>query len=98
MGILGGSKETKEEKKLRKTQEVMKKYRLDSLSPDYVEAVKDLNLELVGANLMEFGLLITGKTEDNAKLAYLNTLIQQNWIIIRQLDELNKKIGNVKND
>ena len=98
MGILGGTKETKEEKKLRKAQEVMAKYGLESLSSDYVEAVNDINLELSGTGLMEFGLLLVGKTEDNAKLAYLNTLIQQNWIIIRQLDELNKKIGNIKND
>ena len=41
---------------------------------------------------MEFGTLLTGKAEDNVKIAYLNTLIQQNWVIIRQLDEISKKL------
>lgn len=91
MGFLGGNKESKEEKQLRKAQEIMAKYGLSQLSPEYAEAVKSINLELAGTGLMELGLALTGKAEDNVKIAYLNTLIAQNWIIIRQLDELIKK-------
>lgn len=89
MGILGGNKE---DKKLKKAQAIMNKYGLGSLSPEYVDAAKNINLELAGTGAMEFGLALTGKPEDNTKIAYLNTLIAQNWIIIRQLDEINKKM------
>ena len=92
MGFLGGNKESKEEKQLRKAQEIMTKYGLSQLSPEYVEAVKNINLELAGTGAMELGLAITGKPEDITKISYLNTLIAQNWIIIRQLDEINKKM------
>lgn len=91
MGLFG-EKETKEEKQLRKAKEVMDKYGLGSLSSEYVDAVKNINLELAGTGAMEFGIALSGKTEDVAKLSYLNTLIAQNWIIIRQLDEINRKL------
>ncbi|MBQ0112244.1 MAG: hypothetical protein KBT03_03850 [Bacteroidales bacterium] len=91
MGLLGGTKETKEQKELRKAMEVMQKYGLENIDAKYVEQVKKINLELAGTGAMEFGTLLSGKPEDKVKMAYLNTLIQQNWIIIRMLDELNKK-------
>ena len=80
------------EKQDQKVKVVMEKYGLGSLSPEYFEAVKKINQELAGTGLMEAGLLLSGKSEDNVKIAYLNTLIAQNWIIIRQLDEISKKM------
>lgn len=81
-----------EQKKQEKIKATMIKYGLEDLSPEYHDAVLRINTELAGTGFLEFGALLTAKGEDNAKLSYLNTLIQQNWIIIRQLDELNKKI------
>lgn len=89
MALFGGNKE---DKKAKKAQAIMDKYGLGDLSKDYLDAVKNINLELAGTGAMEFGINLTGKAEDITKISYLNTLIAQNWIIIRQLDEINKKI------
>lgn len=91
MALFGG-KESKEEKKAAKMQEIIKKYHLDDVNPKDYDAIKEINYGLMGTGLMDFGITLTGKTEDVAKLAYLNTLISQNWIIIRQLDEISKKL------
>lgn len=91
MGMFG-NKVSKEEKKAAKMQEMANKYNLGDINPKDLETVKSINYELMGTGLMEFGTLLTGKSEDNVKIAYLNTLIQQNWIIIRQLDEISKKL------
>ena len=90
MGLFA-SKEEKEVKKIEKLQAIAAKYHLDGINPKDLESIQSINSELLGAGMMEFGTLLSGKSEDNVKIAYLNTLIQQNWIIIRQLDEISKK-------
>lgn len=91
MGLFN-SKEDKEAKKLAKMNEIAAKYHLGGINPIDLESIRDINSELFGTGLMEFGTLLSGKTEDNVKIAYLNALIQQNWIMIRQLDEISKKL------
>ena len=91
MGLFS-SKECREDKKLAKMQQIASKYHLEDINPKDLEAIKNINYELMGTGLMEFGTLLSGKSEDNVKIAYLNTLIQQNWVIIRQLDEISKKL------
>lgn len=91
MGLFS-SKESREDKKLAKMQQFASKYHLEDINPKDLEAIKNINYELMGTGLMEFGTLLTGKSEDNVKIAYSNTLIQQNWVIIRQLDEISKKL------
>lgn len=92
MGLFSG-KETKEEKQERKALEAMAKYNLNNLSSAYGNAVKNISMELAGANSIEFGAVLSGmKSEDILKTSYLNALVQQNWIIIRQLDEISKKL------
>lgn len=87
---------SKEEKEAKQEQEIlvaMAKYELSDLDKKYAKAVKDIQSELAGTDMMEFGtLLLSGKAEENVKMAYLNTLIKQNWIMIRQLDEISKKL------
>lgn len=90
---LFASKESKEERKEAKAKALMNKYGLEDLEPEYFEAVSNINLELAGTSAMEFGSLLSGaKSEDVTKMAFLNALVQQNWIIIRQLDEISKKL------
>ena len=92
MGMFG-NKETKEEKQARKAQEAMAKYGLNKLSAEYGEAVKNISLALAGTGAIETGSLLSGmKSEDILKTSYLNALLEQNWIIIRQLDEISKKL------
>ena len=89
---LFGEKETKEEKKARKAQELLEKYGLQDLSdPRDIEAVKNINYKLMGNGLIEAGNLLSGSGVDSAKMSYLSAIIEQNWIIIRQLDKLINK-------
>lgn len=89
---LFGEKESKEEKKARKVQELLEKYGLQDLSdPRDLEAVKKISEALMGNKMIELGTALSGSGEDVAKMTYLSALVEQNWIIIRQLDKLNNK-------
>lgn len=85
-------KESKEEKAERKELEMMQKYGLDELAdPKDKESVKKIVSELVGTGLMETGMkLAMGNAGDLLKVSYLRATMEQNFIIIRQLEKLNK--------
>lgn len=90
---LFNSKESKEDKQARKAQEMLEKYGMNDLSDERdIAAVKQIAWELTGSNIAEVGMLLSSSAEDNSKIAYLRSLIEQNWIIIRQLDRLNKNL------
>ena len=93
MGIFGGEKQTKEEKQKTKTDEMMKKYGLDGMEGKDVESVKRIVNDLVGNNFLKAGMALSfAKAEDQAKVTYLSALVEQNWIIIRQLNEISRKL------
>jgi len=89
---LFGAKETKEDKAARKTQAMLEKYGLEYLDPKDLESVRNIGYALMGNGLIELGTSLSGSGVDVAKMSYLRALIEQNWIIIRQLDRLNKKL------
>ena len=91
MALFGG-KEAKEDKVARKTQAMMERYGLEQLEPKDLQSVRNIGYALMGNNLIELGTSLTGSGVDVAKMSYLRALIEQNWIIIRQLDRLNKKL------
>lgn len=87
-----GSKETKEEKQLRKEQELLQKYGLQELSdPQDINSVRRIVNELAGMNFIDAGVKLSGSGQDIAKISLLRTIVEQNFILIRQLDRLNKK-------
>ena len=45
----------------------------------------------MGNKLIELGTAMQGGGADSAKMSYLRAIVEQNWIIIRQLDKLNSK-------
>lgn len=82
----------KEEKAAKKEQELMEKYGLDGLmDPFDRESVKNIARNITANNLMLIGAGMQFKSEEVSKISLLQTLIEQNWIIIRQLDKLNSK-------
>lgn len=85
-------KESKEEKQERREQELMQRYGLEELTdPKDKESVKKIVSELVGTGLMETGMkLAMGNAGDLLKVSYLRATMEQNFIIIRQLEKLNK--------
>ena len=91
MALFGG--ESKEEKKARKAEALLKKFGLQELSdPRDLESVKSISQNLMGNGLIELGTALQGNGADSAKMTYLHALTEQNWIIIRQLDKLNKAL------
>lgn len=92
---LFGAKETKEDKAARKAQAVMDKYGLSELDPKDIESVRTITNSLMGNSLIELGNVFSGSGVDSAKMSYLRALVEQNWIIIRQLDRLNKRLEHL---
>jgi len=90
MGLFGNAEE-KEAKKEEKMNAIMAKYGLEKLSPEYRDKVKAINIELAGMGLQEAGIKLSmAKSEDQLKVSYLHAIFEQNWIIIRLLDEIAK--------
>lgn len=89
---LFGNSEAKEAKQAAKAEELLRRFGLEDLSdPRDLEAVKSISSALMGNKLIEFGTALSGNAEDAAKMTYLRALVEQNFIIIRQLDKLAKK-------
>lgn len=93
MALFGGQKESKEEKQERKTQEIMSRFGLEDLNDGRdLAAARKIAEEMAGNSLIEVGTALQGKAEEVAKISYLRAILEQNWIIIRQLDRLNKNM------
>lgn len=93
MGLFGG-KEVKEDKTERLAQEALEKYGLSNLSHEYAAAAREIAQTLAGTGAMEFGSLLKYDqgAYDAVKAARLDAIIKQNWIIIRELNEISKKL------
>lgn len=78
--------------------EVLRKYGLEELqNPNDIESVKNIVTELSGTGLMELGITLgAGSDRDIQKnqLYYQRALIEQNFIIIRQLDRIAKLLDD----
>lgn len=93
MGLFNNNSESKEEKRERKMQEILTKYELNNLSTDYANSVKNISLALSGNDLIELGATMGMKPAENLTTSYLKAIVEQNFIIIRQLDEISKKLS-----
>ncbi|BCB04755.1 hypothetical protein [Bacillus sp. KH172YL63] len=67
--------------------EYIERYDLSGLSQQHV--VRKIAKDLSESGLMKDGL--SGKTNVNleAQVLYLDTLVEQNWLILKQLEKLN---------
>ena len=95
MALFGGNKEAKEEKAARKQQEMMNKYRLEDLSdPADIESVRRIVTELFGTDIFELDALLSGdpRTIARNQMYYQRAIVEQNFIIIRMLDRILKKL------
>lgn len=91
MGFLSG--ESKDDKQARKEAELLSKYGLSDLDVKDIESVKKIVSDLVGNGLFKAGMALSfAKAEEQAKVTYLSALVEQNWIIIRQLDRISKNL------
>lgn len=96
MALFGGNKETKEEKTARKQQEMLDKYRLGDISdPDDIQSVQKIVTELMGTGLMELGARLAPSVSPHEQVQtyYQRAILEQNFIIIRQLDRIAKLLN-----
>lgn len=75
-----------------KEQNLLDKYGVSNLSdPADLASVRKIAQELVGSGLMEAGMKIAmAKPEVQLPISYQRTIMEQNFIIIRQLDRIAK--------
>lgn len=89
MALFGNS----EERKSAKVDELLRRYGLQELSDDRdYDSVVHIAQNLMGNKLIEFGTVLQGNGVDAAKLSYLNAIMEQNFIMIRQLDRISRKL------
>lgn len=92
MGLFG-SKESPEEKQAKEQQKFLEKYGLENLTQADLVILKRISADLVANKWFKAGLALSfAKAEEQAKITYLSALVEQNWLIIRKLDEMSKKL------
>lgn len=89
MGMFGNS----EDKKAAKVEALLSRYGLQELNDDRdYESLQNIATNLMGNKLIEIGSALQGNGADAAKMSYLNAIVEQNFIIIRQLDRIARKL------
>jgi len=96
-----GNKEEKErqkaDKEAQKTKELLEKYGLEELDEKDMENLRRIMSEMAGMGFTRLGMSLTVgiKAEDRIQIEFLSALFEQNWIMIRQLDRISKKLDNL---
>ena len=90
------SADEKAEEQAKKEQKLLKKYGVDELSdPRDMDSVKKIAQELLGTGLMEAGMKISmAKAEVQIPISYQRAIMEQNFIMIRQLDRIAQLLEN----
>ena len=86
------SADDKKAEQEQKESKLLEKYGLTTLSdPEDLASVKKIAAELVGTGLQETGMkLQMAKPEVQLPISYQRAIVEQNFIMIRQLDRLCK--------
>lgn len=81
---------SKEEKQIN----LMEKYGLTGLThQEDIDSLQKIANELAGTGLMETGMALTmAKATDSLPIYYLRAIMEQNFIMIRQLDRISKAL------
>lgn len=80
--------QAKLDKQMEKDYKILAKYGIESLNNHKdAESAKRISTELAGSGLMEVGMKLT-KPEAAVPISLQRAIMEQNFIIIRQLDEL----------
>ena len=89
------SEEQKEKERMEKERKVLEQYGVEDLAdPADLASVQKIAQELIGSGLMEAGLKISmAKPEVQLPVSYQRAIMEQNFIIIRQLDKIAKLLS-----
>ena len=87
----------KASKQDRQMEKFMEKYQLEDLDEKDLVVLQRIATDLAGNNFLKAGMALSfAKAEEQAKVTYLSTIVEQNWMMIRQLSRLNKSIEEMK--
>ncbi len=93
---LFNSKENKDDKKQQEINNFMAKYQLEEIDDKDLVIIKKIATDLIGNNLLKAGMALSfAKAEEQAKVSYLSALVNQNWIMIRQLNNISNKLDKL---
>ena len=96
---LFGNKESFEEKQAKEMEKFMNKYQLEDLEQKDLIVLKKIAADLAGNGFFKVGMALSfARAEEQAKVTYLSALVEQNWMIIRQLSKLNKLLDSKAGD
>lgn len=85
-----GRKTTKEAKPS-KAELNLERYNLTDINPEDAVAAAEILKTLQGTNMMQLGMTLQmKKPEDSLPVFYLKSIMEQNWIMIKQLDRITK--------
>lgn len=91
--LFGSRKESKEDKDARELQKFMERYQLEDLDEKDLVVLRRISLDLMGNRWFKAGMALSfAKAEEQAKVTYLSALVEQNWMIMRQLARLNRNL------
>lgn len=76
--------------------EFVAKYGLEDLDDKDMESIGRLAVDLAGQGWGKAAAFFGAKNEDRMKIFYLSAIIEQNWMILRQLARLNKNLEALK--
>lgn len=93
---LFNTKENKDDKKQQEINNFMNKYQLEEIDDKDLVMIKKIATDLIGNNLLKAGMALSfAKAEEQAKVSYLSALVNQNWIMIRQLNNISNKLDKL---
>lgn len=97
------TKEQKEEKLQQKVNAFLTDHGLNDLNPEDNQLVKNAMIQngVMDALVYGFGARMHGSDAENMMINNLQTIVEQNWLLIKQNDTLQKQnaeiINNLKN-
>ncbi len=92
MGLFGGNKEEKAPKET-KAEKFLRKRGLEGLETDVSTQINAIATDLTGNGMGKTGIALSfAKMEEQMKVTYLSALVEQNWILIKQNDEILKEL------
>lgn len=88
---------SKDEKQEAKAKELLARYQMENLSDQVdAEAVKQIIKSMADNSLLQLGTLMSGESEKNILWSIndmAENIVEQNFIIIRQLDRISKVLS-----
>lgn len=89
--------EQKKADKIAKSERILQQFGLSGLDEIDADSVRWVSGELTGNGLLEFSSLLSGaKSSELIMNSCLRALVEQNWILLRQLNKMNNQLEEMR--